>query len=100
MALSIVTATGQRPTEMHHMSRSGASLPCSALQGSAATPPVTAASVALAGALHFFLHAGQADVFHVGAAYQVDHQLGDIARVVADALQRTQGPDDVEHARD
>src|SRR3989338_11374682 len=68
--------------------------------GSALTPPATADSVAFLGALHFFLHAGQADVFHVGAAYQVDHQFGDIARVVANALQRTQGPDDVEHAGD
>ena len=37
----------------------------------------------------FVFGARQAEVANVGAAHQVDHQLGNVARVVADALQRT-----------
>ena len=62
--------------------------------------PATADSAVLLGALHFFLHTGQAEVLHVGAAHQVDNQFGDVAGVVTDALQRAQRPDDVEHACD
>ena len=37
---------------------------------------------------------------HIGTTHQVDHQFGDVARMIADALQRAQRPDHIEHAGD
>src|SRR5690242_14527749 len=53
-----------------------------------------------ASTLQLALHVLERDVANVGAMHHVDHVLGDVLGVIADALERTDDPHDIEMTAD